>query len=366
MRTLADTALLLHHGRSPATPLTPAELARTIGWVRDVVVALGGLHRFRDFHGGVSPDTVRIGPRGAKLLPPTGLEPPPEFRDPERGRWILKDTKTAESARPRHDVYGAGALLFYLLEGGPPTCGHVAPFTRNVPPAAVCIVGRAMAEGNARFETAKAMLADLDRFLDLLKSRAPDEIRPEDLPSFAGGPRPEAKKLVPYEVRDRRERRVRPWRRLLAFVLVLVIAGGIIYHEFPGDAASAGKPTDAAATGPMTLDRLLTDWRTRLNDRLMAAGEGMAKADIPLIVVADIPIKAPRSWPPHPSRRLTGQMRSLLQAGATPEQIQSRLLELVGRDTLPAVLRVRAGSQPGTLLAELFYRTLEFEAQAKR
>ena len=247
MRTLADTALLLHHGRSPATPLTPAELSRTIGWARDVVIALGRLHRFRDFHGSVSPDTVRIGAAGAKLLPPTGIEPPPEYRDTERGRWILKDTKSADSARPRHDVYGAGALLFHLLEGGAPTCGHAVPFTRTVPPAAAYIVSRAMAEGDARYETMVAMLADLDRFLALLKAKQPDEIKVEDMPSYSGGSRPEAKQLVPFEVRERREKRVRPWRRLLAFLLVLVITAGIIYHEFPDDTP----PTRSAAVATL-------------------------------------------------------------------------------------------------------------------
>jgi hypothetical protein len=366
MRTLADAALLLHHGRPPATPLSPAELERAIGWARDVVVALGKLHRFHDFHGSVSPDTVRIGPGGARLSPPNGVEPPPEFRDPERGRWILKDTKAADSARPRHDVYGAGALLFHLLEGGAPTCGHVPPFTRNVPPAAAYIVARAMAEGEARYPTAQAMLEDLDRFRELQRSGAPEEIRPEDLPSFSGGTRPAAKKLVPFEVRERREQRIRPFRRLLAFLLLLVIAGGIIYHEFPGDPEPERTPAAAAPTGPVGLDQLLTDWRDRLNSRLRASGEGLLPADVPLIVVADVPVATPRSWPLHPSGTLAKEMRLLLGAGATPQQIQGRLLELVGRDTVPAVLQVTAGPRPGLLHARLFYRSLRFEDLAKR
>jgi len=147
---------------------------------------------------------------------------------------------------------------------------------------------------------------------------------------------------------------------------VLVIAAGVIYHEFPDDPAPASKTAAAIPDGPMTLDGLLTDWRARLNDRLMASGEGMPQSDVPLIVVADVPVNAPRSWPLHPSRKLTEQMRSLLNAQATPEQIQQRLLELVGRDTLPAVLWVTEGPRPGTLSAKLLYRTLDLEGLAER
>jgi hypothetical protein len=366
MRSLADTALLLHHGRSPATPLSTAELERAVGWARDVVVALKKLHRFSDFHGSVSPDTVNIGPRGARLLAPNFAAPPPEYRDPERGRWILKDTRTADSAQPRHDVYGAGALLFHLLEGGPPTCGHMAPFTRNVPPAAAYIVGRAMAEGDSRYATVDAMLSDVDRFLALLQKTAPDEIRSEDLPSFTGGRAPAAKKLVPFAVRERREKRVRPWRRLLAFLLVLVITGGIIYHQFPGDVPPTKDPAAQAPSGPMTLDGLLTDWQSRLHDRLMASGEALSPTDVPLIVVSEVPIQSPRGWPIHPSGKLTQEIRALLNTGARPERIQERLLELSGRDTLPAVLWVTEGSRPGMLNARLYYRTIMLESPAKR
>ncbi len=363
MRSLADTALLLHHGRAPVCPLSTAELERTLTWTRDVLIALGKLHRFSDFHGSVSPDTVQIGPRGARLMPPNGTEPPPEFRDPERGRWILKDTTAADSARPRHDIYGAGALLFHLLEGGPPTCGHRAPFTRTVPPAAAYIVGRAMAEGDARYAAVGAMLSDLDRFLALLKSTDPMEIQLEDLPSFDGGKKPPAKKLVPFDVRERRETRVRPWRRLLAFLLVLVIVGGIIYHQFPGETPPTSEPAVTTPAGPMTLDRLLSQWQEKLHDRLAAAGEGLAPMDVPLIVVADVPVMTPRRWPLHPSGRLTEEMLRLLTANATPGQIQERLLELVGRDTIPAVLHVTAGPRPGTLHVRLYYRSLKLEGQ---
>jgi hypothetical protein len=210
------------------------------------------------------------------------------------------------------------------------------------------------------------MLEDLDGFLALLERKAPDEIRPEDLPSFQGGRKPEPKKLVPFEVRERRERRVRPWRRLLAFILLLVIAGGIIYHEFPGEDPDPASPATSAPSGPVTLDRLLTDWRTRLNDRLMASGEGMLSTDVPLIVVADTPVDLPTSWPLHPSRRLSDEMRTLLRAEATPERIQQRLLELVGRDTVPAVLHVTAGPRPGTLVAHLYYGSLRLTDQAAR
>ena len=74
----------------------------------------------------------------------------------------------------------------------------------------------------------------------------------------------------------------------------------------------------------------------------------------------------PKGWPLYPSRGLTREMRSLLTAGATPEQLQERLLELVGRDTLPAVLNVTAGPRPGTLHVRLYYRSLLLEGWTGR
>jgi hypothetical protein len=365
MRSLADTALLLHRGRMPADPLSSAEIERVLGWTRDVLVALEKLHRFRDFHGAVSPETVNIGPMGARLQPANGTEAPPEYRDPERGRFVLKDTKNARTAEPRHDVYAAGALLFHLLEGGPPTCGTAAPFTREVPEAAAYIVGRAMADGEGRYPDAGVMRKDVDRLLELIRRGGNLTAAAGDLPSFAGGVPPKARQLVPFGVRQEREKRTRPFRRFLVFLLILVIVGGIIYHEFPGDEPSG--TADPAATpmaraGPKTLDDLLVLWRARLDDRLRAAGEHLAQIAVPLIVVSDVDLEPLESWPVYPSHRLTEKVRGILESGATPEELQTRLLDLVGEDTLPAVLWITEEQATGHLRVRLIYRTLVLDA----
>ena len=50
--------------------------------------------------------------------------------------------------------------------------------------------------------------------------------------------------------------------------------------------------------------------------------------------------------------------RAALAESGSPEELQTRLIEIMGEDTLPAILEVTRGARPGTVDARLFYRTL--------
>ena len=318
------------------------------------------MHRSSDFHGAVCPDAVRIGPKGARLEPPGRIPAPPEYRDPERERGTMKDARVAYRAEPRSDVYGAGALLFTLLDGGPPPCGAASRLTRPTPPAAAFIAARAMAEGAARYPSAAAMKGDVDRLIRLAKSRPLSDVEPESLPSYWGGPAPTPKRLVPFAVRETREKRVRPWRRLLAFALLLAAVAGYVWHEYPASPGSPATPAEAAAARPADLPSLLAKWRARIDDRLKFTGGKLDPVGVPLVVVATVAVPKDLGWPVHPSRSKTAEVARLLARGTTAADLDPALLRIFPGETLPAVLEVTAGPGRGVLTARLLYRGLEF------
>ncbi|MHC4472671.1 MAG: hypothetical protein ACYS99_17105, partial [Planctomycetota bacterium] len=150
MRTLAETSALLHRARPPLAGLEGRDALRALSWTEDVLGTLDRLHAGGALHGGVCPEAVRIGAGGARLAPPGAVVPPLEFRDPERERGRVRDGRDHPAAEPRHDLFGAGATLYSIFDGGPPPCGPASRFTRPAPGAVAYVVARAMADGPAR------------------------------------------------------------------------------------------------------------------------------------------------------------------------------------------------------------------------
>jgi hypothetical protein len=296
-----------------------------------------------------------VGAGGAKLAPPGRVVPSPEYRDPERERRIMRETGFTRSGEPRHDVFGAGATLFAILDGGPPSCGPTTPFTRPVPPAAAYVAYRAMADGPARYPTARSMIEDVDRLRRLARRGKLDSVGPDELPSYAGRPADPPRRLAPFQVRRRRSRRRAP-----ALLLLLLLAIGAMALATRSD-----EPTRAATTATARrsgLAGLLAGWRERIDERLRAAGEELDPISVPLLVVADAPVPRDLGWVAHPSARLAAAVREVLREGVESEEVQGALLGESRRDTLPAVLWVTQGPRPGTVRARLYYRGMALDA----
>lgn len=314
-----------------------------------VLVELARLHRRGRFHGGVCPEAVRVGVFGVSLRPPGWCRPPVDYRDPERARTLLRDPKSARLAEPRNDLFGVGALLYAWLEGTPPLCGPASPFARSVPPAAAWIAHRAMAEGPRRYPDARAMRRDVDHLLRAGRRQALAEVRPEELPSWPGGTVRPSRPLRPFHTYPV-NRMVPPRRRWLAAAALLLIAVFVIHGR---DDATEGSRPESVEPG---LRGLVVSWREQLDQRLRAAGEELSVKNVPLLVLADVPVSGDLHWPVHPSRPLRDAVRGVLHPGISAAEVQRVLIAVVGEETLPAVLWVTSGEAPGEVRARLYYR----------
>jgi hypothetical protein len=333
-------------------------------WTIDLARDLERLHREGRWHGAVGPDVVRIRGDRARLEPPGRTPAPVEYRDPEAERLRHKAGLPDPACEARQDVYGLGALLYSTLENGAPPCGSMSALTRPAPEALAWIVGRALAEGNGRYPTAAAMREDLERLLRELRGDAEMKTSPEVLPSFTGGALPAPRRLTPYRVAAKRER-----RGTVVLVALALIAFGIFAvawrasdHDRPSPAAEASASPGATPTLPA----LLETWRERLSERLAAAGEHLDPLEVPLLVISDVPVPRDLGWSRHPSPRLAQDVRAAYDRGATPTEIRDLLEERAGDTTVPAALRVREGAGPDRCEVVLDYRGLRFTGVALR
>jgi len=363
MRTVAENVALFHRGRAPGAGLPSDDVMRALSWTEDVLGDLVKLHRNGDLHGAVCPEAIRVKAGGAKLEAPGVVVAAREYRDPERERRLVRESGAErERADARSDVFGAGATLYALLEGGPPPCGSASTFTKPVPSAVAYVVGRALTDGPARYPDVRSMRLDVERLRRLSRGRGLDAVEPSELPSWSGGSRKAPLPLVPFEVRERRAKRLRPFKWLGTGVLLaalLVIAARSDEPPAPPDpkpAVAAAKK--AGVVKPRTLKDALAGFRARLDHALGAAGEAFDAFDVPLVLVSDVEMRGDLGWPLHPSRRLKAEVRAALAVSGSPGELQTRLIESMGEDTLPAVLEVTPGAQPGTVDIRLFYRTL--------
>ena len=105
------------------------------------------------------------------------------FRDPELVRQAMRGVKVHQIDGTKFDVYGAGAVLYFMLENTFPAHGVLSDFSKESPECLRWIVRRAMADYDKRYASIDEMLADVEKLLsekDILSAR------PADLPSMGG------------------------------------------------------------------------------------------------------------------------------------------------------------------------------------
>ncbi len=183
------------HAESAGDGLALRELRRGLKLIGDLVATLAEYHRGGLWHKDVKPENVIVHDgraslvdlglvsslRSAMTLTTHGTE---YFRDPEMVRLALRGVKVHQVDGAKFDIFGAGAVLYFLLENTFPAHGALSSFSKRSPEALRWIVRRAMADYNKRYETAEAMLQDIRFALE-----APDTfaVRPAELPSMRGG-----------------------------------------------------------------------------------------------------------------------------------------------------------------------------------
>ena len=181
-------------------------LKLTLGWHRDLLVSLRAYHGAGLWHKDVKPENIITNDTGAHLVD-FGLVTPLQsamtltthgteyFRDPELVRQALRGAKVSEVDGSRFDLYSAGAVLYFMVEGTFPAHGNLSRFGREGGDAIKWVIRRAMADYHQRYASVDAMLADVA----LLAGAAdPRRVRPADLPSFNGSePTQEVPTMVP-------------------------------------------------------------------------------------------------------------------------------------------------------------------------
>ncbi len=183
------------HSESPIEGLDARRVREAIGYIADLVATLDRYHHGGLWHKDVKPDNIIVHGGRAELVD-FGLITPLRsamtltthgteyFRDPEMVRLALRGVKVHEVNGVKFDVYGAGAVLFSVIENSFPAHGGLSQIGKRCPEALRWVVRRAMTDINSRYADAAEMLADLRAL-----QNAPDvfALKPADLPSVRGG-----------------------------------------------------------------------------------------------------------------------------------------------------------------------------------
>ena len=182
------------HAAGSSAGLTDRDLREALGYACDLLRTLCHYHAGGLWHKDVKPDNIIVA-HGRAHLVDFGLVTPLRsamtltthgteyFRDPEMVRMALKGVKVHQVDGARFDVYAAGAVLYSVIENSFPAHGGLSHISKRCPEALRWIVRRAMTDYDKRYESAAAMLADLEALL-----AAPDlfAMKPADLPSVGG------------------------------------------------------------------------------------------------------------------------------------------------------------------------------------
>jgi serine/threonine protein kinase len=187
------------HSLSSYEGLEVDHMKSMMGYGEDLLIALDTYHNAELWHKDVKPDNIIIDGQGidAKAhLVDFGLITPMRsamtltthgteyFRDPELVRQALRGVKVHQIDGSKFDVYGAGAVMFSMIENSFPAHGGLSQITKRCPEALRWIVRRSMAEYDRRYPSAAAMLADLRV---VIEAQDPYSVKPIDLPSVSQG-----------------------------------------------------------------------------------------------------------------------------------------------------------------------------------
>lgn len=192
------------HAAAGPDGLSDKSLREVIGYAADLVGTLAQYHASGLWHKDIKPDNIIVSTadgrahlvdfglltplRSAMTLTTHGTE---YFRDPEMVRMALRGVKVADVDGVKFDIYGAGAVLYAVVENSFPAHGAMSQIGKRCPEALRWIVRRAMTDYDKRYASAEAMLADLRV---VLTAADPFAVKPGMLPSVARG---EAEPLPP-------------------------------------------------------------------------------------------------------------------------------------------------------------------------
>lgn len=183
------------HAQAGGEGLGYEQLKHAMNYIADLLTALEFYHRGGLWHKDVKPDNIIVSSGRAHVVD-LGLVTPLRsgmtltthgteyFRDPELVRMALRGAKVHEVDGVKFDVYGAGAVLYSVVENSFPAHGGLSQITKRCPEALRWVIRRAMAEMHQRYPTAEAMLVDLRA---ILAAGDPFALKPVDLPSMKEG-----------------------------------------------------------------------------------------------------------------------------------------------------------------------------------
>ncbi len=179
------------HAEAGADGLAGKRLRRGLGYVTELAGTLRSYHREGLWHKDVKPENVIVGDDGAHLVD-LGLVTPlasamtltthgtEYFRDPELVRQALRGVKVHQVDGAKFDIFGIGAVLYFVIENDFPAHGPLSRFRKRSPDAVKWIVRRAMADYQHRYASAEQLMNDLRV---VAEADDPFAVRPGDLPS---------------------------------------------------------------------------------------------------------------------------------------------------------------------------------------
>ncbi|XVJ59294.1 MAG: hypothetical protein HEQ23_07785 [Tepidisphaera sp.] len=195
-QSLSAVTHQLHGASAPPVGqrgLDDASLRTALGIVADLLSTLDAYHRGGLWHKDVKPDNIIVDGKRAHLVD-FGLVTPLRsamtltthgteyFRDPEMVKMALKGVKVHEVDGARFDLFGAGAVLYSIIENSFPAHGVLSQISMRCPDALRWVVRRAMTDYDKRYPTAAAMLRDIDA---IRHAADPMTLKPGQLPSMS-------------------------------------------------------------------------------------------------------------------------------------------------------------------------------------